>query len=48
MRGPDGAIREEKALQERCVLYVAFTRARDELSVCGNGRPSPLLRSATD
>lgn len=34
-------------LQERCLLYVAATRARDELVVAGFGEPSPFLPRAT-
>ncbi len=30
-------------LKERCLLYVAATRARDELVVTGFGKPSPYL-----
>jgi superfamily I DNA/RNA helicase len=30
-------------LRERCLLYVACTRARDELLVTSSGTPSPLL-----
>ena len=30
-------------LRQRCLLYVAATRARDELVVTGVGRPSPFL-----
>jgi len=30
-------------LRERCLLYVACTRARDELLVTGSGAPSTLL-----
>ena len=30
-------------LQERCLLYVAMTRARDELVITGFGNPSPFL-----
>jgi hypothetical protein len=30
-------------LRERCLLYVACTRARDELVVTSSGTPSPLL-----
>jgi superfamily I DNA/RNA helicase len=30
-------------LRERCLLYVACTRARDELIVTSSGAPSPLL-----
>lgn len=29
--------------QQRCLLYVAATRARDELAITGYGRPSPFL-----
>jgi hypothetical protein len=29
--------------QQRCLLYVAATRARDVLAVTGHGRPSPFL-----
>lgn len=32
-------------LRERCLLYVACTRARDALLVTGSGAPSPLLPS---
>ena len=31
-------------LQERCLLHVAATRARDTLTITGNGRLSPFLR----
>ncbi|MEW6474308.1 MAG: UvrD-helicase domain-containing protein [Actinomycetota bacterium] len=31
--------------RERCLLYVACTRARDELVVTGSGPPSPLIRT---
>lgn len=34
--------RQERILQERCLLYVASTRARDRLYVTSYGRPSPL------
>jgi superfamily I DNA/RNA helicase len=30
-------------LQERCLLHLAATRARDTLTITGNGRLSPLL-----
>ncbi len=40
---PDEAAREDHELQERCLFYVAASRARDELVVCGFGEPSPLL-----
>ncbi|MCU0255095.1 MAG: hypothetical protein MUE47_11260 [Acidobacteria bacterium] len=33
----------EHELQERCLLYVGATRARDELVITGYGRPSPFL-----
>jgi len=29
--------------RERCVLFVACTRARDHLHVSGTGEPSPFL-----
>lgn len=29
--------------RERCVLFVACTRARDHLYLSYNGRPSPFL-----
>lgn len=38
---PESTHRHE--LQERCLLYVAMTRARDELVVVGYGSPSALL-----
>jgi superfamily I DNA/RNA helicase len=40
---PDAAAREDHALQERRLLFVAATRARDELVVTGYGVRSPLL-----
>ncbi len=40
---PDAAAREDHVLQERRLLFVAATRARDELVVTGYGAPSPLL-----
>ncbi len=33
-------------LQERCLFYVASTRARDELVITGYGSPSPFLEEA--
>jgi superfamily I DNA/RNA helicase/mRNA-degrading endonuclease RelE of RelBE toxin-antitoxin system len=39
----DSESRQRHELQERCLLYVAATRARDELAVCGFGSPSPFL-----
>ncbi len=40
----DAAAREDRILQERCLLYVAISRARDEVVVTGYGDPSPFLR----
>lgn len=40
---PDKASREEHERQERCLLYVASTRARDELVITGFGSPSEFL-----
>jgi superfamily I DNA/RNA helicase len=37
------AEREDALLRERSLLYVAATRARDELVVTWNGKPSELL-----
>ena len=42
---PDLASKEDHELQERCLLYVAMTRARDELVITGFGTPSPFLQS---
>lgn len=39
----DADAEKQRELQERCLLYVAMTRARDELTICGFGRPSPFL-----
>jgi superfamily I DNA/RNA helicase len=39
---PDQASKEDFELGERCLLYVAATRARDELAATGWGRRSPL------
>lgn len=39
----DHASLEDHELRERCLLYVACTRARDELVLTGYGRPSQLL-----
>ncbi|MBI2943582.1 MAG: AAA family ATPase [Candidatus Wallbacteria bacterium] len=39
----DAAAREAHDLMERCLLYVASTRARDRLTLTAGGRPSPLL-----
>lgn len=40
---PDEASRRDWQIQERCLLYVASTRARDELVLCGFGERSPFL-----
>jgi superfamily I DNA/RNA helicase len=42
----DAEGRERHELQERCLLYVASTRARDELVITGFGAPSSLLSGA--
>jgi superfamily I DNA/RNA helicase/mRNA-degrading endonuclease RelE of RelBE toxin-antitoxin system len=39
----DAAAREDRELQERCLLYVGLTRARDGAMVTGYGRPTPFL-----
>ena len=39
----DEVSREDHELQERCLLYVASTRARDELAITGFGKPSRFL-----
>jgi hypothetical protein len=39
----DPTTRATAMLQERCLMYVACTRARDELAISGYGPPSPLL-----
>lgn len=43
--GDDERSRAEAVLQERCLLYVACTRARERLAVSWSGDPSPLLVS---
>ncbi len=42
----DQASSEDHLLQERCLFYVASTRARDELVITGYGSPSPFLAEA--
>ncbi len=39
----DHASLEDHELRERCLFYVACTRARDELVISGYGQPSPFL-----
>lgn len=41
----DEATRADHELRERCLFYVAATRARDELVVTGFGTKSPWVRS---
>jgi superfamily I DNA/RNA helicase len=43
LNSDDPTTRDAAKHQERCLLYVACTRARDELAICGFGRPSPFL-----
>ena len=49
LRMPDGYLdqgsMQQHELKERCLLYVAMTRARDELAICGFGASSPFLSS---
>lgn len=40
----DHASEEDHEIKERCLLYVACTRARDELVVTGYGKPCVFLR----
>jgi mRNA-degrading endonuclease RelE of RelBE toxin-antitoxin system len=44
----DAESRQQHELQERCLLYVAATRARDELVITGFGTPSPILPAVTN
>lgn len=39
----DAAEQAERETQERCLLYVAATRARDTLTISAYGEPSPFL-----
>ncbi len=43
---PDQASREDFELGERCLLYVAATRARDQLVITGWGEESPVASAA--
>ncbi len=45
-RSADRTSSEDHLLQERCLFYVASTRARDELVIIGYGSPSPFLVEA--
>ncbi len=40
---PDEASKEDHEKRERCLFYVASTRARDELLITGFGEPSRLI-----
>jgi superfamily I DNA/RNA helicase len=39
----DPTAHDQDLQRERCVLFVACTRARDHLYISGTGRPSPFL-----
>ena len=41
----DPLAHDQDLQRERCVLFVACTRARDHLYVCYTGQPSPFLPS---
>ena len=41
----DAGLEKSHVHQERCLLYVAMTRARDRLTITGFGQPSPLIRT---
>jgi mRNA-degrading endonuclease RelE of RelBE toxin-antitoxin system len=43
---PDPSARADHEQRERCLIYVAATRARDELMVTGFGMSSPLIGEA--
>jgi mRNA-degrading endonuclease RelE of RelBE toxin-antitoxin system len=43
LRSDDPVVAQQALLRERSLLYVAATRARDELHVFFSGTPSPLL-----
>ena len=45
LRAADQVSREEVELRERSLLYVAATRARDELLVTSYGEPSGFLKN---
>ena len=44
----DAAAHAQDLQRERCVLFVACTRARDHLYVSGTGEPSPFLPSSPE
>ncbi|MGW5571471.1 3'-5' exonuclease [Nocardia thailandica] len=48
LRGVPAEEREEAELRERSLLYVAASRARDQLVVTWNGQASPLLAPSLD
>jgi superfamily I DNA/RNA helicase len=43
---PDEAATRDHEERERLLLFVAATRARDELVITGFGKPSPFVVSA--
>jgi len=45
-READPLQHDEDLLRERCLLFVACTRAREALSVAWSGPPSPFLPDA--
>ncbi len=46
--GEDPVAHEQDLMRERCLLFVACTRARDHLYVSFTGQPSPFLPSGND
>lgn len=46
--GDDAEVKDEAILRERCLLYVAASRARDFLAVCAAGKTSPFLANMRD
>ena len=45
LSAPDPVVRAHAKKRERCLLYVAASRARDRLYVTASGKPSELIRS---